>query len=297
MENEVERWREKMAFETKLSVVPVDRSQSEELQKLLPIEIGMFGGSGNYDSEVIENPIEVKVFTPYGATSDNFILGTVKGRSFAFLARHGRGHTLAPHVINYRANIWGMKALGVKRIISPAATGSLQPKRIKVGEFVIADQLFDRTMGQRKDTFFEEGTIAHLPFAEPFCPELRKVAVETSGQLNYKVHEKGTYVCIAGPRFSTIAESMFYHHQGWDVIGMTAYPEAALAREAGICFVNISMPTDADIHGDEPVTHGEVLKTMAKNVERVRKLTFEMITNIPKDASCDCQTAMQNGLF
>ena len=286
-----------MAFETKLSVVPVDRSQSEELQKLLPIEIGMFGGSGNYDSEAIENPIEVKVFTPYGATSDNFILGTVKGRSFAFLARHGRGHTLTPHVINYRANIWGMKALGVKRIISPAATGSLQPEKVKVGEFVIADQLFDRTMGQRKDTFFEEGTIAHLPFAEPFCPELRKVAVETSGQLNYKVHEKGTYVCIAGPRFSTIAESMFFHNQGWEVIGMTAYPEAALAREAGICFVNISMPTDADIHGDEPVTHGEVLKTMAKNVERVRKLTFEMITNIPKDASCDCQTAMQNGLF
>ena len=286
-----------MAFEVKLSIVPVDRSQSEELQNILPIEIGLFGGSGNYDSDVIENPIEVKIFTPYGATSDNFILGTVKGRTFAFLARHGRGHTLAPHVINYRANIWGMKALGVTRIISPAATGSLQPKRIKVGEFVIADQLFDRTMGQRKDTFFEEGTIAHLPFAEPFCSELRKVAVETSGQLNYKVHEKGTYVCIAGPRFSTISESMFFHNQGWDVIGMTAYPEAALAREAGICFVNISMPTDADIHGDEPVTHGEVLKTMAANVERVRKLTFEMIPNIPKKASCDCQTAMQNGLF
>ncbi len=286
-----------MAFEVKLSVVPVDRSQTEDLQNLLPIEIGLFGGSGNYDSEVIENPIEVKVFTPYGAPSDNFILGTVKGRSFAFLARHGRGHTLAPHVINYRANIWGMKALGVKRIISPAATGSLQPKRIKIGEFVIADQLFDRTMGQRKDTFFEEGTIAHLPFAEPFCPELRKVVVETAEGLSYKVHEKGTYVCIAGPRFSTIAESMFFHNQGWEVIGMTAYPEAALAREAGICFVNISMPTDADIHGDEPVTHGEVLKTMAKNVERVKKLTFEMIANIPKDASCECQTAMQNGLF
>ena len=286
-----------MAFEAKLSVVPVDRSQSEELQNILPIEIGLFGGSGNYDSGIIENPIEVKVFTPYGAASDNFILGTVKGRSFVFLARHARGHTIAPHMINYRANIWGMKALGVTRIIGPAACGSLQPQRIKIGEFVIADQLFDRTMGGRKDTFFEEGTIAHLPFAEPFCPELRKIAVETAGKLSYKVHEKGTYVGIAGPRFSTTAESMFYHNQGWDVIGMTAYPEAALAREAGICFVNISMPTDADIHGDEPVTHGEVLKTMAANVERVRKLTFDMIPNIPKKASCDCQTAMQNGLF
>ena len=286
-----------MAFEAKLSVVPIDRSQSEELHKLLPIEIGMFGGSGNYDSDVIENPIEVKVFTPYGATSDNFILGTVKGRSFVFLARHARGHTIAPHMINYRANIWGMKALGVKRIISPAACGSLQPKKIKLGEFVIADQLFDRTMGVRKDTFFEEGTIAHLPFAEPFCPELRQVAVDTAGKIGYKVHEKGTYVCINGPRFSTAAESMFYHNQGWDVIGMTAYPEAALAREAGICFVNISMPTDYDVHGEEHVTHAMVLKTMSQNVERVRKLTFEMISNIPKDASCDCQTAMQNGLF
>jgi 5'-methylthioadenosine phosphorylase len=286
-----------MAFEAKLSAVPIDRSQSEEMQNLLPIEIGMFGGSGNYDSDVIENPIEVKVFTPYGASSDNFILGSVKGRTFAFLARHARGHTIAPHMINYRANIWGMKALGIKRIISPAACGSLQPKRIKLGEFVIADQLFDRTMGVRKDTFFEEGTIAHLPFAEPFCPELRKVAVETAGGIGYKVHGKGTYVCINGPRFSTSAESMFYHNQGWDVIGMTAYPEAALAREAGICFVNISMPTDYDVHGEEHVTHAMVLKTMSENVERVRKLTFEMISNIPKAASCDCQTAMQNGLF
>jgi len=297
MEDEELRWREKMAFEAKLSVVPIDRSQSEELNKLLPIEIGMFGGSGNYDSDVIENPIEVKVFTPYGATSDNFILGTVKGRSFAFLARHARGHTIAPHMINYRANIWGMKALGVKRIISPAACGSLQPKRIKLGEFVIADQLFDRTMGVRKDTFFEEGTIAHLPFAEPFCPELRKVAVDTAADVKYKVHDKGTYVCINGPRFSTRAESMFYHNQGWDVIGMTAYPEAALAREAGICFVNISMPTDYDVHAEEVVTHAMVLRTMSENVERVRKLTFEMIANIPKKASCECQTAMKNGLF
>jgi 5'-methylthioadenosine phosphorylase len=286
-----------MAFEAKLSVVPVDRGQTDDLQKLLPIEIGMFGGSGNYDATVIENPVEVKAFTPFGAASDNFILGTVKGRSFAFLARHGREHTIPPHAINYRANIWGLKALGVKRIISPAACGSLQPDRIKLGEFVIADQLFDRTFGTRKDTFFEGGPIAHLPFAEPFCPELRKVAAETAGKLKYKIHEKGTYVCINGPRFSTAAESHFYHKQGWDVIGMTAYPEAALAREAGICFVNISMPTDYDVHGDEVVTHEMVLKTMSKNVDRVRKLTFEMISHIPEDAGCECQTAMKEGLF
>lgn len=286
-----------MAFEANLSVVPVDRSQSKALHDLLPIEIGMFGGSGNYDATVIENPVEAKVFTPYGAASDNFILGTVKGRTFAFLARHDRGHSIPPHAINYRANIWGMKALGVKRLISPAAAGSLQPAKIKLGEFVIADQLFDRTFGVRKDTFFEGGPIAHLSFAEPFCPELRRIASETAGKIGYKVHDKGTYVCINGPRFSTRAESMFYHSQGWDVIGMTAYPEAALAREAGICFVNISMPTDYDVHGEEIVTHELVLKTMSENVERVRKLTFEMISHIPKEASCDCQTAMQHGLF
>ena len=286
-----------MAFQAKLDYVPLDRSQKEALEALLPIEIGMFGGSGNYDSTVIENPIEIKVFTPYGAPSDQFIAGKVKGRSFVFLARHGRTHTIPPHAINYRANIWGMKALGVTRLISPAAAGSLQPDRIKLGEFVIADQIFDRTFGVRKDTFFEGGPIAHLPFAEPFCPELRKIAFETAGELGYKAHDKGTYVCINGPRFSSRAESMFYHNQGWDVIGMTAYPEAALAREAGICFVNISMPTDYDVHGEEHVTHEMVLATMKDNIERVRKLTFDMIDKIPKKTSCHCQTEMQHGIF
>ncbi len=286
-----------MAFEAKLDCVVIDRSKKEEFEALLPIEIGMFGGSGNYDPTLVENPIEVKVFTPYGDPSDNFIVGTVKGRSFAFLARHGRNHTIPPHKINYRANIWGMKALGVKRIISPAACGSLQPDKIKLGEFVIADQIFDRTFGTRKDTFFEGGVIAHLAFAEPFCPELRKIAFETAKELDFKAHEKGTYVCINGPRFSTRAESMFFHNQGWDVIGMTAYPEAALAREAGICFVNISMPTDYDVHGEEVVTHELVLKTMASNIERVRKLTFAMIDKIPESPSCECQTAMKGGIF
>ncbi len=287
-----------MAFEAKLDYVCVDRTKTHEVEDLLPIEIGMFGGSGNYDATVIENPIELKVFTPYGDASDNFIVGSVKGRSFVFLARHARGHTIPPHTINYRANIWGMKALGVKRIISPAACGSLQPEKIKLGEFVIADQIFDRTFGVRADTFFDGGPIAHLAFADPFCPELRKVASETANELDYKHHDKGTYVCINGPRFSTRSESLFYHGQGWEVIGMTAYPEAALAREAGICFVNISMPTDYDVHGEEgPVTHEFVLKTMASNVDRVRKLTFAMIDHIPKKAGCDCQTMMKGAIF
>ncbi|MEM2141686.1 MAG: MTAP family purine nucleoside phosphorylase [Candidatus Thorarchaeota archaeon] len=257
----------------------------------------MFGGSGNYDPTIIKDPVEVKVFTPYGPASDNFIVGRVKDRTFAFLPRHGRGHRIPPHAINYRANIWGMKALGVTRLISPAACGSLQPARIKLGEFVIADQIFDRTFGRRPDTFFEGGPVAHVPFGEPFCPELRKVAADTARRLGFKFHDRGTYVCINGPRFSTTAESMFYHNMGWDVIGMTAYPEAPLAREAGICFVNISMPTDYDVHGEEHVTHEMVLKTMADNIDRVRKLTFEMMSDIPKKPSCDCQTAMKHGLF
>ncbi len=287
-----------MAFEAKLDFVALDRSKTAEVESLLPIEIGMFGGSGNYDPTLIENPIEIKVFTPYGAPSDNFIVGKVKGRSFVFLARHGRGHTIPPHAINYRANIWGMKALGVKRIISPAACGSLQPDKVKLGEFVIADSIFDRTFGQRKDTFFDGGTIAHLTFADPFCPELRKVASETADKLDFKHHKDGTYVCINGPRFSSRAESLFFNGQGWEVIGMTAYPETSLAREAGICFVNISMPTDYDVHGEDgPVTHEFVLKTMSENVERVRKLTFVMIDDIPKDAGCDCQTMMKSGIF
>ncbi|NWF94593.1 MAG: S-methyl-5'-thioadenosine phosphorylase [Candidatus Thorarchaeota archaeon] len=286
-----------MAFEARLDCVPIDRSKKNELDALLPIEIGMFGGSGNYDPTMIEDPIELKVMTPFGAPSDNFIVGRVKGRTFAFLARHGRNHTIPPHMINYRANMWGMKALGVKRLISPAACGSLQPARIKLGEFVFADQLFDRTFGVRKDTFFEGGTVAHVPMAEPYCPELRRVGFETAQALGYKAHEKGTYVCINGPRFSTAAESMFFNKMGWDVIGMTSYPEITLAREAGICLVNISMPTDYDVHGEEHVTHEMVLKTMASNIDRVRKLTFEMIDRIPREASCTCQTAMKNGLF
>ena len=286
-----------MAFEAEPAVVPIDRTQMEELENLLPIELGLFGGSGNYDPGAIENPIEVKVFTPYGAPSDNFILGTVKGRKLAFLARHGRNHALPPHAINYRANVWGMKSLGVSRIISPCACGSLQPDKIDLGEFVFCDQIFDRTFGRREDTFFDGGPIAHLPFSHPYCPEMRKVAIDVAKGLGYKIHETGTYVCINGPRFSTVAESVFFHNQGFDVIGMTAYPESPLAREAGICFLTIAMPTDKDVHGDSPVTHELVLQTMANNIERVRKLTYELIPKIPTKPTCSCQTEMKGALF
>jgi len=193
-------------------------------------EIGVFAGSGNYDPKIIKEAKELKVYTPYGATSDNVTVGSVGDRKVAFLVRHQRGHRIPPHNINFRANIWAMKALGVTRIISPAAVGSLQPERIKPGEFVVCDQIVSFTAAPRMNqTFFEGGVVGHVAFADPFCPELRKTIVETATKLGMKIHAKGSskdhdtfeYVCIEGPRFSTRAESLFYKGQGWDVVGKT----------------------------------------------------------------------------
>ncbi|NVM29724.1 MAG: S-methyl-5'-thioadenosine phosphorylase [Candidatus Helarchaeota archaeon] len=276
--------------------IPVNFEDKVKIEEFLPVEIGLLGGSGNYDPTIVKNSMETKVFTPYGRTSDNFILGTVENRKVAFLARHGRGHHIPPHLINFRANIWAMKALGVTRIISPSACGSLQ-EDIDVGTFVIIDQLFDRTFGQRKDTFYEGSVVGHMAFAKPFCPELRAILAETATKLNLKFRDSGTYVCINGPRFSTAAESLFYRNQGWHVIGMTVYPECILAREAEICFTNVSMVTDKDIYGDEPVTIEEVLNVMTKNVENVRNLIFKAIAKIPKDRKCDCGHSLDTGIF
>ncbi len=276
--------------------IPVNFEEKEKIQAFLPAEIGLLGGSGNYDPAIVKNPLECKIFTPYGRTSDNIILGTIENKKVAFLARHGRGHHIPPHSINFRANIWAMKALGVTRIISPSACGSLQ-ENIDVGTFVIIDQLFDRTFGQRKDTFYEGSVVGHMAFAKPFCPEIRSALIETAKELNLKHLEKGTYVCINGPRFSTAAESIFYRNQGWDVIGMTAYPECILAREAEICFANVSMVTDKDIYGDEPVTIEEVLNVMNKNIENVRKLIFKAIPKIPKERKCECGHSLDTGIF
>ena len=276
--------------------IPVNFEDKVKIEEFLPVEIGLLGGSGNYDPTIVKNPMETKVFTPYGRTSDNFILGTVENRKVAFLARHGRGHHIPPHLINFRANIWAMKALGVTRIISPSACGSLQ-EDIDVGTFVIIDQLFDRTFGQRKDTFYDGSVVGHMAFAKPFCPELRAILAETATELNLNFRDSGTYVCINGPRFSTAAESLFYRNQGWHVIGMTAYPECILAREVEICFTNVSMVTDKDIYGDEPVTIEEVLNVMTKNVENVRNLIFKAIAKIPKDRKCDCGHSLDTGIF
>lgn len=258
-------------------------------------EIGVFGGSGFYS--LLEDPVELKVDTPYGAPSSTVMLGQLGGRSVAFLPRHGMQHQLPPHMINYRANVWAMKELGVKRIIGPNACGSLQPE-VKRGDFVICDQFVDRTRG-RKDTFYDGPTTTHVSSADPYCPVMRGVAIEEARNLGITVHETGTVVVIQGPRFSTRAESKWFASQGWEVINMTQYPECYLARELEICYCNISLITDYDAgaEGVEPVTNEDVVRVAAENNERVKALLYAMIPALPAERECVCATALEGAAF
>lgn len=255
-------------------------------------DIGVFGGSGFY--ELLDNVQEVCIETPYGAPSDNITLGKIGDKSVAFLPRHSRKHDLPPHMINYRANLWAMKMLGIKRIISPCAAGSLQT-HVKPGEFVICDQFVNKTWG-RNDTFFDGPITTHVSPADPYCPELRDIAIVSAKETNIPVHEKGTVLVIQGPRFSTKAESKFYTAMGWEVINMTQYPEAYLARELEMCVVNISLITDFDagLVGDvAPVSHSEVLKVFCENNEKLKKLLYSMLVKIPTERKlCTCSSTI-----
>lgn len=245
-------------------------------------EIGVFGGSGFYS--LLQDVREVKVDTPYGAPSDAYFLATVGGRKVAFLPRHGRHHTLPPHMINYRANVWGMRSFGVKAIISPCAAGSLQ-QNVAPGSFVVCDQFVDRTSA-RKDTFFDGPIVTHVSPAETYDPVLRKLAIETIRENGIECHETGTVVVIQGPRFSTKSESRWFHEQGWEVINMTQYPEAYLCRELGMAVVNISLITDYDsgVHaGTEAVNATDVLEVFKSNSEKIKKVVLELIGKIPAD--------------
>jgi 5'-methylthioadenosine phosphorylase len=245
-------------------------------------EIGVFGGSGFYS--LLEDVREIKVDTPYGAPSDSFFLATVSGRGVAFLPRHGRRHTIPPHAINYRANVWAMRSLGVKAVISPCAAGSLQ-LNVKPGDFVVSDQFVDRTRG-REDTFFDGPIVTHLSSAETYDPVLRKLAIETIRDHGIEVHERGTVVVIQGPRFSTKAESKWFSDAGWEVINMTQYPEAWLCRELGMAVVNIALITDYDagVHeGTEAVDARSVLEVFAQNAERIQKVVLDLIGRFPAD--------------
>jgi len=253
--------------------------------------IGVFGGSGFY--AFLDSVEEVTIETPYGPTSAPFAVGELGGRQVAFLPRHGSRHELPPAQIPYRANVWAMRELGVRRIIGPAACGSLRGE-LSPGDFVVCDQFVDRTSG-RADTFYEGPETTHVAAAEPFCPGLRTVLVETARELGIAVHEGGTAVVIQGPRFSTRAESEWYGSQGWDVVNMTAYPEAWLARELELCYANVSMITDYDAGagGHAPVSADAVVRVFGENLEKLRALLFAAIPKLGPQPDDVCATALR----
>ena len=247
-------------------------------------QIGIIGGSGFYS--LLPNLREVEVETPFGAPSDSIHLAEMGDRTLAFLPRHGRNHSIPPHKINYRANIWALHSLGVRFLISPCAAGSLQP-HVKPEHFVLCDQYVDRTRG-RLDTFYEGPAVYHVSPADPYCPYLRKLAAEVIREQGITVHEKGTLVVINGPRFSTKAESRWFSAQGWEVIGMTQYPEAYLALEKAIAVVNISLITDFDAglfeqQGIERVSAEEILRVFHENARKVKEVVLELARRIPLD--------------
>ena len=256
--------------------------------------IGVFGGSGFYN--FLEDIEEVRIETPYGMPSDNVFIGSIGEHKVAFMPRHGRNHTILPHLLNYRANVWAMKSIGCERVISPCAAGSLQ-KHVKPGDFVICDQFVDWTDG-RKSTFFEGPIVTHPSAAETYCPELRKLAIETGKDLGINIHEKGTVVVINGPRFSTKAESKFFTNQGWEVINMTAFPEAYLVKEMDMCPLNISLITDYDagLVGEvPPVQHAEVIKVFNDNNEKLKALLFNLIEKLPIERTkCNCANTISS---
>lgn len=257
-------------------------------------DIGVFGGSGFYS--LIENAREVTIETPYGAPSDKLALGEIAGKRVAFLPRHGKDHRFPPHMINYRANLYAMKMLGVKRIIAPTACGSLTPE-FKPGSMVVADQVVDRTTG-RTDTFYDGPITTHVSFADPYCPTMRPVAIEQLRGLGIETHDHGTVVVIQGPRFSTRSESRWFSSLGWEVINMTQYPESYLARELEMCYVNISLITDYDVGlegvgGIQPVSHHEVIEVFNKNNARVKDGIFKIVEHLDVNADCKCLHALE----
>ena len=259
-------------------------------------EVGVFGGSGFY--QFLDDVEEIEVETPYGKPSAPATIGTIGDRRVAFIPRHGRSHELPPHRIPFRANVWAMRELGVRRIIGPNACGALKAE-LELGEFVVCDQFVDRTSG-RADTFYDGPETTHVSVADPYCPDLRSLLVETARELGIRAREGGTVVVIQGPRFSTLAESRWFQDAGWDVINMTAYPEGYLARELELCYANISMVTDHDVGvgGHEPVSNEVVIETFNRNLERLRELLFAVIPKIPPQPEEHlCATALRGATF
>ncbi|HZS15009.1 MAG TPA: S-methyl-5'-thioadenosine phosphorylase [Candidatus Dormibacteraeota bacterium] len=252
-------------------------------------EIGVIGGSGLY--RFLDDPASLTVDTPYGEPSDTLTVAELEGRRVAFLPRHGSRHTIPPHRINYRANLWALHALGVERVLAPCAVGSLRAEHAP-GTVVVCDQFVDRTRG-RADTFFDGPEVAHLSSADPYCAELRPLAVQAARDAGMAVRDGGTMAVVNGPRFSTRAESRWFSGQGWDVVGMTQYPEVVLARELGMCYVTLSLVTDYDVgleHDDSvsAVTQEEVIAVFNRNMPKLREALRRLIAAAPARRGCGC---------
>jgi len=258
--------------------------------------IGIIGGSGLYSMSGLTDMREIRVKTPFGDPSDVIVLGTLEGQRVAFLARHARGHSILPSEINYRANIYAMKLLGAERIISVSAVGSLK-EDLRPGEFLVPDQFFDRTKS-RASTFFGDGLVAHVAFAHPTCGQLSGVLGDACVHEGVKVHRRGTYICIEGPQFSTLAEAEVNRQLRFDVIGMTNLTEAKLAREAEVCYAAISMITDYDCwHPDhESVTAAQIIATLNQNAENAQKVLRAAVREVPAERTCKCGTALKHSL-
>lgn len=252
------------------------------------MKYAIIGGTGVYDPELLEGRGECRVETPYGLIQVE--TGTYRGIEVAFLPRHGKGHSIPPHKINYRANIWGLRALGVRRVIATAAVGSIN-EAMRPGDFVILDQFIDFTKA-RALTFFEDGErgVFHVDVTEPYCPELRVALIEVGREMGLRLHPKGTYVCMEGPRYETAAEIRALRLLGGDVVGMTNIPEAVLAREAGLCYATIAMVTNMGAGiTDQPLTHEEVVEVMAVNTQMVRQLALDALLRAMEERGCSCE--------
>lgn len=260
-------------------------------------KIGVIGGSGLYAMSRLENVQEVQVETPFGAPSDAYITGTLQGRDMVFLPRHGRGHRIAPSALNFRANIYGLKQLGVEWVLSVSAVGSMR-EDIHPGNLVLPDQFFDRTRS-RVSTFFDRDVVVHVAFADPVCSVLARALHEAATQTSATVHVGGTYLCIEGPQFSTRAESNIYRQWGVDVIGMTNLPEARLAREAELCYATLALATDYDCWHESAsdVDIEAILALLHRNVELAQEVIERMVPRVPPTRSCPCSTALQQAII
>jgi 5'-methylthioadenosine phosphorylase len=258
-------------------------------------DIAIIGGSGIYDLSWFDNVRQVDIDTPFGKPSDEITIGEYGDRTVCFLPRHDAGHRISPTQLNSRANIFALKKLGVKRIISASAVGSLK-NEISPLNLVIPDQIYDRTKS-RTSTFFEEGIVVHAGFADPFCPELSETITDIARSKGYNVHDSGTYVCIEGPQFSTRAESSVYQSLGFDVIGMTALPEVKLAREAEICYTMIATVTDYDVWKEQDVDIATVVENTRKNVNAVKDIVSDAIEKIPLERDCVCKNALEGAII